>query len=210
MPYLFVDKFIPQLSFLRAIGRSGVLILFSLCCLLAFAPSYAARIKLYKKHARYINIGLLLLLFIELFPLHQVPMTSNKFAYNMSIPPVYKFIKDNKNVDDIIILSGDWDYPNAGIIPFKLPEQVLWAGYHNKNIFNGYSGYLPPDYYPDFYDYVDFQPNDVAKLKKQHLRYVMVDKLLSTTRPQLPGDVGRILGKDHKVYEDKRYVLYRV
>jgi hypothetical protein len=210
MPYILVDKFLPQLSFLRALGRAGVLILFSLCCLLAFAPAYAKKIKFYNAHKRAINIGVLILLFVELVPLHQVPMRDTSYSYNMSIPAVYKFIKNDKSVDDIIILSSDWDYPGAGAVPVKLPEQVLWSGYHNKNIFDGYSGYLPPDYYPQFYDYVDFRPNDVAKLKKQHLRYVMVDKQLSQSRPYLAGDVGRILGKDHKVYEDKRFVIYKV
>jgi hypothetical protein len=210
MPYLLVDKVLPQLSFLRALGRSGVLILFVLCSLLAFAPMYAKKVKFYKRHSRAINIAFLALIFIELVPLHQVPMRDTSYSYNMSIPAVYKYIKANKDVDNIIILSGDWDYPGAGGVPVKLPEQVLWSGYHNKNIFDGYSGYLPPDYYPDFYNYVDFKQDDVARLKKQDLRYVMVDKLLSQSRPQLKGDVSRILGKDHKVYEDSRFVLYKV
>ncbi|HSX47608.1 MAG TPA: hypothetical protein VLF63_02430, partial [Patescibacteria group bacterium] len=207
MPYLIVDKLLPQLSFIRALGRADVLLLFAMSCLLAVAPLYANKIKFYNRH-RFLIFGIVLAcLFIELMPLHQVPMrsTSYSYSYNLSVPPVYKFIKNNKKINNIIILSADWDYPGAGLIPVKLPEQILWAGYHNKNIFNGYSGYLPPTYYPDFYDFVDFKPDDVAKLKKDDLRYVMVDKQLSTANPKLSTQVANILGVNNKVYEDKRF-----
>lgn len=210
MPYILVDKFVPQLSFIRALGRADVLLLFAMCCLLAFVPFYAEKIKLYVNHRKLISVLVIGLLIIELMPFHQLVLRNTSYNHNMSVPPVYKFIKNDRNINNIIILSSDWDYPGSEGLPTKLPEQVLWAGYHNKNIFNGYSGYLPPSYYPDFYDFVDFQQNDIPKLKKYDLRYVMVDKQLSTSNPQLAVQVSSILGSNNKVYEDKRFAIFRV
>lgn len=210
MPYLLVDKFLPQLSFMRALGRSGVLILFSLCCMLALAPTTVEKVGFYKRHRWPINCIVVLLIVFELFPIHREPMRTTSYDYNLSVPAVYKFIKNDNQVNNILILAADFDYPKAGAIPVELPEETMWAGYTNKNIFNGYSGYLPPDYYPEYYNYLDFRPAVVPLLKQQDLHYVLVDKQLSTSNPNLPNQVGSVLGKNNIIYQDQRYVLFRV
>jgi hypothetical protein len=209
LPYILVDKFLPQLSFMRALGRAGVLLLFALCCMLAFAPAVARKVQVYTHHKRLINGVFIGLLVFELFPFHLVPMSPHAYSYHLSVPPVYKLIKDDKRIDNIIVLAADFDYPKAGI-PIELPEITLWAGYDNKNTFNGYSGYLPPDYYPRYWNYLDFGAEDIAVLKKDNLHYVMVDKQLSTGNPNLASQVINTLGKSHVVYQDKRYVLVKV
>ena len=210
MPYILVSKFLPQLSFMRALGRSGVLILFSLCCFLALVPLAVKDIKFYQRHKRLINCAVLFLIIFELIPFHRMPMRTGTYSYNLSIPPVYKFIKNDNKVNNIIVLAADFDYPNAGGIPTQLPEVTMWSGYHNKNVFNGYSGYLPPDYYPTYWDFLDFKPDDVSKLKQKDLRYVLVDKQLSTSNPNLVNQVAAVLGKNNTTYEDKRYTLIKV
>jgi hypothetical protein len=210
MPYLFVDKFLPQLQFMRALGRSGVRILFSLCCILAFAPAYAKKVGLYVRHKRLINVAVFVLLIFELMPFHLMPMRTTSYNYNLSSPPVYTYIKSHDDVNNILILASDFDYPEAGPIPVELPEEVLWSGYHNKNIFNGYSGYLPPDYYERYYNYLKFGPEDVSVLRKDDLRYVLVNKQLSTSNPKLAEQVATTLGPGHLVYQDKVYVLFKV
>lgn len=211
-PYIIVDKLVPQLSFMRALGRSGVLLLFALCCMVTFVPAATDKIKnkRYVNHKKLVNGAVLVLLVFELAPFHFVPMRTTSYDYNLSVPPVYKFIKNDKSVNNIIILAADFDYPNAGAIPVELPEETMWSGYHNKNIFNGYSGYLPPDYYARYYNYVNFRPADVPLLKKDNLRYVLVDKQLSTSNPGLANQVSSALGPNHTVYSDKRYVLFKV
>ena len=209
-PYILVDKLLPQLSFMRALGRSGVLLLFSLCCMLAFAPASAKKVGIYMRHKRLINVGVLALIVFELLPFHLVPMRTTSYDYNLSIPPVYKFIKTHNNVNNIIILAADFDYPKAGAIPVELPEETMWSGYHNKNIFNGYSGYLPPDYYPQYYNFLDFRSAVVPLLKQADLRYVLVDKQLSTANPGLANQISSVLGPNHTVYNDSRYVLFKV
>lgn len=209
LPYLLVDKFLPQLSFMRALGRAGVLLLFSLCCTLALVPAAAKKIPLYQRNKRLLTCVVIGLLIFELIPFHQEPMSPHSYSYNLSVPPVYKFIKNSKQVNNIIVLAADFDYPHAGI-PTELPEETMWAGYDNKNTFNGYSGYLPPDYYPTYWNFLDFRPAVVPLLKKDGLHYVMVDKQLSTENPNLPTQVANVLGRDNIVYQDKRYVLFKV
>ena len=210
MPYIIVSKFLPQLSFMRALGRAGVLVLFSLCCFLAFVPMGMKKIKTYQRHKRLIDILVVGLIVFELVPLHRMPMRTSAYSYHFSIPPVYKFIKDDDRINNIVVLAADFDYPGAGGIPTQLPEVTMWAGYHNKNVFNGYSGYLPPDYYPTYWDFLDFKPDDIIKLKQKDLRYVLVDKQLSTSNPDLADQVSTVLGSKNTVYQDQRYILFKV
>lgn len=210
LPYILVDKLLPQLSFMRALGRAGVLILFSLCCYLALAPAAASSIGLYQKHKRLVNCLVIGLIVIELFPLHLMHMRSEAYSYNLSVPPVYEFVKNNDEVNNIVVLAADFDYPGSEGFPTHLPEITMWAGYHNKNVFNGYSGYLPPDYYPTYWDFLDFNADDIATLKQKDLRYILVDKKQSTANPNLANQVTEVLGKDSIVYQDQRYVLLKV
>jgi hypothetical protein len=205
LPYLLVDLLLPQLSFIRSIGRATVLVLFALCAAITFLPLYAENLKL-TRHKRYIAAGALcILLALELFPLHRTLMSPNAYSYNMRVPAVYKYVVQHREVNDIIIIRADKDYPGA---PFAVAraEDVLWAGYHNRNIFNGYSGYEPPDYQSMYKDFVDFGPDDLPKLQALHLRYVLVDKQLCASNPGLIDAVRQIV--PHKVYEDKRYALF--
>jgi hypothetical protein len=179
--------------------------------MLAYVPASAKKVGLYIRHKRLLDICVVFLIIFELAPFHRVPMRTTSYDYNISIPVVYKYIKSHKNVNNILILAADFDYPGAGAIPVELPEETMWAGYHGKNIYNGYSGYLPPDYYPTYYNFLDFRPAVVPLLKKDGLRYVLVDKQLSTSNIKLASQVSSALGgPNHIVYQDKRYILFKV
>jgi len=181
-----------------------------LCCFLTLAPLAAKKVGFYQRHRKLINALVIGLIVFELIPFHRMPMRSEAYNYNITVPPVYTFIKNNDQIDNIVVLAADFDYPNAGGIPVQLPEVTMWAGYHNKNVFNGYSGYLPPDYYPTYWDFLDFNSGDIATLKKKDLRYVMVDEQLSNANPNLASTVTEVLGRDNIVYQDQRYVLIKV
>ncbi|HSX34919.1 MAG TPA: hypothetical protein VLF62_04715 [Candidatus Saccharimonadales bacterium] len=206
-PWLAVDEFLPQLEFIRAIGRASVLTLFALCCLLAFLPAYLRSSKLSGRARAIIMAAVVLLVIVELMPAHRVHMATGSYAYNLQIPAVYKYIKQHPQIDDIVILRSVDDYKGAPI-PVMRAEDVLWAGYHNRNIFNGYSGYTPPSYFETLYDFVYLQADDIPKMQKLGLKYVIIDKQLSAPRPFLI-DAAASLFPD-KVYEDKRYVLYKI
>jgi hypothetical protein len=125
------------------------------------------------------------------------------------VPEVYKFVKAHPEINNLIILRGDDDYPAAGI-PIARAEDVLWAGYHNRNIFNGYSGYTPPEYFNTYWDFIDFQANDIPKMQKLGIKYIVVDKQLSVGKKNghTPGDVDKLVKT--KLYEDQRYALYKL
>ncbi len=204
LPYLLVDKFLPQLSFIRAIGRASVLVLFSLCCMIAFAGPLLDQLS---KKSKYIITALFIgLLVFEIMPTRQANIIPASYAHHNGIPEVYKYIKDNKEIDSFITLRSDNDYPGAPI-PVARAEDVLWAGYHNKNLFNGYSGYEPPQYGKQYGDFVDFHEDDVVKLQKLGLNYVLVDKQLSGGSSLL-GNVR--MSSKAVIFEDQRYSLFRI
>lgn len=207
-PYLLIDKFLPQLSFIRAVGRWSVLCLLALCSLFALSPYYLERFRYVRERQRLIYTVLLALLVIELMPVHFMPMNHKRYSYNLSVPGVYKYVQQHKEVDNIIIIAGDSDYPGAPI-PIMDAERVLWSGYHNRNIFNGYSGYQPPSYLPDYIEFKDLDSGDLAKMRSYGLKYLIIDKELSQTRPELIQRTHQLLPSNAE-YEDNRYALFKL
>jgi hypothetical protein len=204
LPYLFVDKFLPQLSFIRAIGRASVIMLFAMCCIVAIGSVALAKLDRKKRLAVVVIFAALAV--FELMPPHTYMLSRSGFTRNLSVPAVYQYIAKHPSINDLIILRTDKDYPGAAI-PVVRAEDVLWAGYHNRNIFNGYSGYEPKSYASQYMDFVDFHPDDVPKLQKLGIHYVIVDKLLSGKSPLL-GYVRQAL--PDKLYEDSRYALFKI
>jgi len=212
LPYLIVDLTLSQLSFIRAIDRANVLVLFSLCCILGYIPLTLTNLKLKKITYYSFSLAILLGLFIEFFPLHRIPMSDNPYYYNMNIPSVYKLIKNNPNINNLVVLSPDNNYPNTKFLPAPFLngvfEQVLWAGYDNKNTFNGYSGYFPPNYNETINQFNNFQSSDIPLMKKIGLHYILVDKLLSSSKPDLVDNISS--SGLHIIYKDSRYVLFKI
>jgi len=209
-PYLLVDKLLPQLSFMRALGRASVIVLFALCCFLALFAIQLLSHKQFQHNRRLLTIVLVGLIGLDLLPLS---LATNPFHHisprdvRFSIPAVYQYIKADKSIDNLVVIRSDKDYPDAAL-PTALPEDILWAGYHNKNIFNGYSGYYPTEYQSTLQGFIDLQPGTVEKMKGLGLKYVILDKQLSTGHPNFEDEMTLIFSK--KVYEDKRYDLFKI
>lgn len=205
-PWMFIDKFLPQLDFIRGVGRISVLCEFALCCLLAYLAVHLTETSWSKKTKQLITLGVCLLAVIELAPIHFVPIQHTKYAYNLDIPKVYQFIAHHKQVNDLIILQSENYY---GVdFQFNVPETVMWAGYTNKNIFNGYSGYVPPEYQAQYDGFNNFVPRDASIMRRLGLRYVVVDKLLTTNKPHLLHDISEAFPQ--VVYHDNRYVIFKI
>lgn len=205
LPYILVDRFLPQLSFIRAVGRFSIIVLFVACCLLALLPKLWSDAKL--KRIKTVSIVATLFVVIELLPIHQVIMAKESYNYNFNIPAVYKYIKKDGSIKNFIVLASDPDYPRAPI-PVARAEWVLWAGYHNKNIFNGYSGYTPKNYFDQYGNFLDFDQADINEMKRIGLDHVLVDKELSKNDPRTEAGTRKLLGNPE--YEDRRYVLYKL
>lgn len=206
MPYILVNKFLPQLSFIRAIGRVSVLFLFALCCILVYVPWYLKKRNVSIKRQRWVTGVIMFFVVVELMPFHMIAMSQTAQAYNHYIPEVYKHVRDNDDIDNIVVLQAQ-EYPN---IKFWIArtEVILWSGYHNKKIFNGYSGYTPKNFDRDYVDYVNFKENDIRKMKDRGLRYVIVDKELYQNKPEAIENFKKYL--HDKPYEDSRYIIYKL
>lgn len=207
MPYLLFDKVLPQLSFIRAIGRASVLVLFSLCCLLALLPRQLNKEKMPKNKQTWV-IGMVIgMIMFELMPLHYVRMSKEAYAHNLSIPAVYGYMQAHKEIDNYIVLHADEDYPNA---PWRVaePEHAMWAGYINRSVFNGYSGYFPPQYDLDLRYFNSLTPDAVSKMKQDGLKYVLIDKQLSQSDPDFI-EKARELWPE-RIYQDDRYELFKL
>ncbi len=205
LPYIIVDKLLPQLSFIRAIGRASIIFLFALCCIVAIGSRFLKNVPPRAKFAILAVFGLLI--FFELSPRHMFYISPSAYSQNLVVPSVYKFVAQNKGINNLVILRSDRDYPGAAI-PIARAEDVLWAGYHNRNIFNGYSGYEPKAYGPTYGDFVDFDLSDIEKMKTLGLQHIIIDKQLSTSDPSL---VHKVEGTGlRKLYEDDRYVLFKI
>ncbi len=210
LPYIIVDKLLPQLSFLRAVGRANIISLFALCCLLAILGSYLKEVKPQKKRA-ILTALLFVIVSLDVLPIKQFITTPFKSVptrqASYSIPPIYTKVHDDPDIDNIVILRTQSDYPDAGI-PVARVEDVMWSGYHNKNIFNGYSGFEPRSYKETLQDFTDLQDDDLDKMKQLGLRYAIIDKELSQGQPEQVTRAEGLFSK--KVYEDNRYVLFRL
>ncbi len=206
-PYYLLLKILPELSFIRAVGRWSVLVLFALCCLLALFPLYRGYLPFSKQKIKLLSGFLLLFMVFELYPLHRVQMSSLPQAYNIEIPKVYEYVKSEPKIQNLIILNGDTEYFSGKAI-FERTSQVLWAGYHNKNLFNGYSGYTPNRYFEDLNDYTDPDKDDILELKKKNIDHILVDKKYAIVGPTISAKVDALT--ENKIYEDERYVLFSI
>ena len=59
-------------------------------------------------------------------------------------------------------------------------EQMLWAGYHGRYMYNGHSAFVPRDYQATMRSYYDLSGDDFASMRSKGLGYVLVDKKAST------------------------------
>ena len=204
LPYIVVDQFLPQLSFIRAVGRASILLLFALCCIIAIGSKSLEPLS--KRRKTIILTLFISLLLFELSPKGLYSISQSNYSHTFNTPEVYKYINKHQEIDNLVILRSNADYSGA-LIPVVRAEDTLWAGYHNRNIFNGYSGYEPKEYQATYSDFVDFHSDDIAKMKELGLKYIVLDKQLS----QDSGLINQLQTTGlNKVYEDNRYTLFKL
>lgn len=206
LPMLLIHLFVPQLGFLRQSARASALVIFAFCCMLAVLAGWVPRLTFYKRHVRLITIIVVAIIAVDVLPAKVLPLDSNPHAYHSDIPAVYQFVKQHSKIDNIIVLQAE-DYPHVTFW-FARTEDVLWSGYYNRNLYNGYSGYVPPTYEAQYSDFVNLDPSDPAKMRAVGLRYVIVDDELYTNKPTVLKSVPSILGKP--IYQDVRYQMYKL
>lgn len=179
LPYLLVELLAPQLSFIRAIGRASVVPLMALCCLLALLPHVVARAQsaASRRYRMLGCVGLVLLLAADILPIHMVPMRPNIAQATYQIPAVYRYIRTQPQVDKLVIIASQDVSPGESNY---VREQMLWAGYHGRYMYNGHSAFVPRDYQATMRSYYDLSGDDFASMRSKGLGYVLVDKKAST------------------------------
>lgn len=208
-PWLIAIKILPQLNFIRAIGRMSIIFLFALCCLLSFAPILLKKININQIYKVIFSCIILVGLIVELCPTSLYTISTNEHSYHKDIPKIYNYIKESQTINNIIILRSEPNYKTADGYSVEVKfEDVLWAGYHNKNIFNGLSGYTPPLYNEQYNDFVDFHEDDIPKLKTLGIQYIIVDSTMTNEDSSLAKGVANYLGQS--MYNDGRYYLYKL
>lgn len=206
LPFYIVHEFIKPLSFIRAPGRLSVICIFVICCALAVVYMKLNSNKKYHTVKKHYVIGVVIVALIEIFPIRPYVMDSNVHAISDKPPAVYEYIKQKGQIDNVIVLQAK-EYPNVGFW-FARTEVVLWAGYHNKNVFNGYSGYIPPTFESDYSDFVNLDRDDPKQMKSMGINYVVLDTELYSNKPHVLMDADNILGTP--MYKDERYKLYKL
>lgn len=207
LPFIFIHKYVPQLGFLRGLARANILLMFALTTSLAVFWYVTRNWSLQHGKKLLINFAVGFILAFDLFPLHMYQLDTNPHSINTGIPPLYVYIKDHPEIDNLIMLQAE-DYPKVNFW-FARTENVLWSGYHNRNIYNGYSGYTPPNYDSQYSDFVNLDPSDPAKMRSIGLKYVIVDYELYTNKPEVTRVIKQILGPS-PVYKDTRYSMYKL
>jgi hypothetical protein len=144
-PYRLIYKINPLFGFLRTPARFGVFFFFSLSIIIALTTvEIFSRLK--SRLNILLNALLVVLILIEYF--------NKPLAFTDISPETIKFYQAlNKQTHIKVIL----DYPIGNSIPYPYPQArvedfdahyLLWASIlHHKILFNGYSGFLPAEYY---------------------------------------------------------------
>lgn len=212
LPYLLFSFLAPNFSFIRAVGRSTVIMLFALCAIFALLPKFTNLIK--NRAIKHSIVALIVIGFaVEIMPINPFYLSGNPHFNNLDIPKAYTYIRDSDEVDKIFVLATDVNYPGeqkpkSPGPPQAVFEQILWSGYHNKRIFNGYSGYFPKGYDARVEDFTDFKPDDVQKMKEIGLRYILLDKTMASSTPDIKNTLLR--SSTSPVYEDSQHLLLRI
>jgi len=132
LPYYFLYK-IFRLGFIRTPSRLAIVVLLCLAVAVAFILN-SFRIK--NRAAKYL-LGILIPVFI--FFEFYTPGLDAGTLKNVTCPAVYDQVRENPSVKAVIELPFSKDVPPT-------LNYIFFSTCHYKPIYNGYSGYAPPNY----------------------------------------------------------------
>ena len=132
LPYFFI-YFSNVFGFIRVPSRLSIIVLLCMAILVALVISF---IKIKNKQLRYLLATIIpLILLFESFN----PNIKKDLEKKGACSPIYAHIKEDKNIKSLVEFPL---YDN----PFDTVNYIFNSTCHYKPIFNGYSGYTPPDY----------------------------------------------------------------
>ena len=157
--YTLLADWVPMMSFLRAPARVGVMALLGVAVLGGYGAAWLAR----RRRGSLLVAGLLVLTAVELkavWPLVEVP----------PVPAVYHHLAT---------------LPRGGVVELHFPYRrndehqharyMFWSMWHWQPLVNGYSDYIPPDFY-EIATPINFfpDPESFRIMKARGVRYVLV------------------------------------
>lgn len=144
--YLLVAKLIPCLGAFRVPARFGALVELSFAVLCSYGFLRVSELLANRKKNILCLTTFFVLLFLEFF---SAPMPSHIIPTGENIPPVYRWLKEQKGIFAVIELP-QLDAPPSGIpfpqnqkadpLGFRYPYFLL---YHGKKIINGRASFIP-------------------------------------------------------------------
>lgn len=169
--YIFYYLF-PGSKGLRVPSRFFTMFLFSSAILISYFYS------LYLRKKTLIILGILILL--EFVP-YYIPVS--KMPYSGNVPEVYEWLKHKKEKFAIMELPLEearwWDVPYGQSKGFFY---TYFSAYHNKKLFNGYSGYIAPLY--NRAKILDFRKQfEIAKAI--NIKYLIIHKDIYKENPHV-------------------------
>lgn len=132
--YTVMYHLFPPLSFLRGVGRIGVLVSLALAILSAFAIAWLIRDRSRRVTAGVVaGLGLLAALDLNTTPIRQPTVPPVPAAHRMlaSLPP-----------GPVVELPFYW----RGHQRYLQAEYMMWSAWHWQPLINGYSDHFPPGY----------------------------------------------------------------
>ncbi|MDH5533214.1 MAG: hypothetical protein OEX81_02165 [Candidatus Pacebacteria bacterium] len=137
LPYLFFYYIVPGFKAFRASSRWIVIFAFGLSLTIGYLVN---NVGLNQKNKN-IFINLLIVLTTFLLWFTQVP-SLELLAVNTKLPPIYQIIKNRPERILAEFPTYVWsqydDY-------YKEADRLLYQSYHQKNLYNGFSGFAPPE-----------------------------------------------------------------
>ncbi|MEN3046887.1 MAG: hypothetical protein ABDH49_07925 [Candidatus Hydrothermales bacterium] len=203
--YLFYH-FFPGAKGIRAPSRFFIMFLFAASILISYFYS------LYFRKRTLIIFGLIIL--SEFVPIYNVP---SKMPYRGEMPKVYEWLKRMEDKFAIMELPLEdarwWD------IPYGLDKGFFYtyfSAYHNKRLFNGYSGYFSPLF--RYSKSLEFKKL-IELAKTINIRYLIIHKDIYRDNSHVftdePNNIISLIennfkGELVKVFEDDIALVYEI
>jgi hypothetical protein len=157
--YTWLAESVPMMSFLRAPARAGTIALFGLTVLAGVGAAQLVS----RRAGRGLVAALVLLTAAELkahWPLADVPPVPTVYRYLATLPP-----------GPVVELH----FPYRRNDEHQHARYMLWSAWHWRPLVNGYSDFIPPDFYEIAVPINYFpDPESFRIMKARHVRYVIV------------------------------------
>jgi hypothetical protein len=169
MPYKYLYEYLPGFKSLRVPSRFGMIVMISLSVLAGYGANKLISTKSMKN-----NILLVVLFLFLIVESLYIPVNVGIMPVNKEIPEVYKWLSNETGSFAIVELPTSYKI-QKGHTFWRDTEYMYYSTYHWKKLFNGYSGFLPKDYWEILGILQSFPSNkSIDLLENMKVKYVII------------------------------------